>query len=95
MRSGKNRIRLGAIQQPVCINTITINPGDIIFGDDDGVLVLPARLLDELIAKAKNIKRTENSIAQALDQGVSLKKARADYRYDQPWIGTLNNQEDD
>jgi regulator of RNase E activity RraA len=88
MRSGKNRIHKLCEQQPVTINGVTINPGDIIFGDDNGVLAIPRHSIDEIIVKAANIRLTEQKILTAVRAGSSLEKAREKYRYDQPWSGS-------
>lgn len=87
MRSGKNRIHKVGQQCPITINGVLINPGDIIFGDDNGVLVIPRQIISDILDKAKKIKRTEHHISSALENGSSLAQARADYRYDQPWLG--------
>lgn len=86
MRSGKNRVYKSGESCQLIINEQVINPGDIIFADDDGALVIPQNLLDEVISKAENIKATEKKIIAAVKAGSSLAKARQDYRYDQPWI---------
>lgn len=86
MRSGKNRIHKVGQQCPIIINGVMINPGDIIFGDDNGVLVIPLHLVNDVIDKAKNIKLAEQNISMAIENGSSLAQARADYRYDQPWL---------
>lgn len=87
MRSGKNRIHKVAEQCPLIINEVTINPGDIIFADDNGVLVIPKQLISEVIEKAEKVKFTERNITKAIQEGFSLEQARSDYRYDQPWLG--------
>ncbi len=92
MRSGKNRIHKVEEQKPLLINGVTIEPGDIIFADDNGVLVIPKNLLSDILAKAKNIKLTEQNITSAIQEGSSLAQARIDYRYDQPWLGAKKNQ---
>lgn len=92
MRSGKNRIQKISEQSPLLINGITINPGDIIFADDNGVLVIPQHLLVEILNKAKNIQLTEQNIATAIKEGSTLEQARIDYRYDQPWLGIKRNE---
>lgn len=86
MRSGKNRVYMADEQCPLNINGIAIKPDDIIFADDNGVLVIPAYLVTEIIEKAHNIKITEQRINAAVQRGVSLEEARKDYRYDQPWL---------
>lgn len=87
MRSGKNRIHKVQEQTPLLINGVAINPGDIIFADDNGALVIPQHLLTDILHKAENIKLTEQHIATAIKAGASLEQARIDYRYDQPWLG--------
>lgn len=87
MRSGKNRIHKISEQQPLIINGVTINPGDIIFADDNGALVIPQLELITILDKAENIKLTEQNISTAIKEGSSLEQARIDYRYDQPWLG--------
>ncbi|ARG96596.1 RraA family protein [Legionella micdadei] len=86
MRSGKNRVYKSAEQCPLMVNGVTINPGDFILGDDDGVLVIPQHLVDEVISKAENIQATESKIITAVKAGSTLEQARKDYRYDQPWL---------
>lgn len=92
MRSGKNRVHKVSEQCPLTINHVTINPGDIIFADDHGVLVIPKHLLVEILDKAEKIKLTEQHISMAIKEGSSLEKARIDYRYDQPWLSTEKNK---
>lgn len=87
MRSAKNRAYKASEQVTINIEGITINPGDIIFGDDLGVLVIPKHLINEVIEKAENIKITEQKIVHAIiHDKMSLHNARQKYRYDQPWL---------
>lgn len=85
MRSGKNRVYKAQEQCPLSIQGITIQPGDIIVGDDDGVLAIPYLLLNEILAKVKNVNTTEKAIVAALKEGMSLKDARKIYHYEKPW----------
>jgi regulator of RNase E activity RraA len=86
MRSGKNRIHKANEQCPLSINGVIINPGDIIFADDNGVLTIPIRLLGDIIDKANNIRVTENKIKSAIQSGATLEQARKEFHYDQPWL---------
>lgn len=90
MCSGKNRVYKSGEQCPLIINQILINPGDIIFADDDGVLVIPQERFDEVVCKAENIQATERKIIEAVKAGSSLEQARKDYRYDKPWLVNLS-----
>nr|WP_035918507.1 RraA family protein [Legionella fairfieldensis] len=86
MRSGKNRVYKSSEQHPLVINGVTINPGDIVFADDNGVLIIPHFLLDEIINKAERIKHTEKKIIAAVKGGSSLAQARKNYHYAKPWL---------
>lgn len=86
MRSGKNRVQKIAEKCPLTINGIVVCQGDMMFGDDNGVLVIPAHLVDDIIIKAENIRRTEENILLAIKNGVSLEQARLDFHYSEPWL---------
>ncbi len=86
MSSGKNRVYKSNEQCPLTISGVTINPGDLICADDDGALVIPLPLVDEVISKAEKVKSSERKIIAAVKAGSSLAQARRDYRYDQPWL---------
>jgi len=86
MRSGKNRVRKIAHQITIEIMGVKIQPGDIAFGDDNGVVMIPQTHIDEVIKRAENIKKTEEKILESIKQGEKLITARQKYRYDQPWL---------
>lgn len=56
---------------PVEINGVRIAPGDIVFGDLDGVLVIPKHAEEEAIRKALEKSSTENKVRDAIQGGMS------------------------
>ena len=42
MRTGKDRVQLAAVGEILRIDNVTIRPGDLVCGDADGVVVVPA-----------------------------------------------------
>lgn len=57
-------------------NGIRINPGDIVFGDRDGVLIIPKEAEEEAFVKAMEKASGENRVLQALrDEGMSSVEA--------------------
>jgi len=60
---------------PVEINGVRIAPGDIVFGDLDGVLVIPRHAEEEAIRKALEKASTENKVRDAIQQGMSTVQA--------------------
>ncbi|WP_017934578.1 RraA family protein [Nocardioides sp. Iso805N] len=81
MRTGKDRVEVADQQVPVALGDVQVRPGDIVVGDDDGVVVIPAHRLDEVGRIAEDIGVTEDAIAAAVVEGMSISDARAKYGY--------------
>lgn len=81
MRTGKDRVRVEATGEPVTIGGIRVEPGDWLRGDADGLVVVPASRITETLEIATEIHVAEERIRQAIEEGVSLRQARADNRY--------------
>jgi regulator of RNase E activity RraA len=60
---------------PVEIESVRIRPGDIIFGDRDGVLVIPKEAEEEAVRKALEKAGTENAVRIAIERGMSTVEA--------------------
>jgi 4-hydroxy-4-methyl-2-oxoglutarate aldolase len=60
---------------PVEIHGVRIAPGDIVFGDLDGVLVIPRHAEEEAIRKALEKSSTENKVRDAIRNGMSTVQA--------------------
>jgi 4-hydroxy-4-methyl-2-oxoglutarate aldolase len=60
---------------PVEINGVRIQPGDIVFGDLDGVLVIPRAAEEEAIRRALEKASTENRVREAIERGMSTVEA--------------------
>jgi regulator of RNase E activity RraA len=86
MRSGKNRVYKAQEQCSISIGGIVINPGDMIVADDNGVLAIPASLVDDIAYKAQTVKRVEDDIIKSVQAGLSLAEARKKHGYDKPWV---------
>lgn len=85
MVSGKNRVELAATGQNIVIGDVTVRPGDIVVGDDNGVLVVPVEYATEVAARAESVQRTETAIAEAVAGGQRLDEARRRFGYARPW----------
>jgi regulator of RNase E activity RraA len=62
------------------IGGIRIRPGDFLFGDIDGVCVVPVEAADEVFSKALEKARGEKLVKKALEQGSSAVAAFEKYR---------------
>jgi regulator of RNase E activity RraA len=54
---------------------VRIEPGDIVFGDVDGVCVIPAKAEREVFMRAVEKARGEQTVRQALEAGMSAQAA--------------------
>jgi len=60
---------------PVEIAGVRVDPGDIVFGDIDGVCVVPRKAEREVFVKALEKARGEKQVQQAIQSGMSAQEA--------------------
>jgi regulator of RNase E activity RraA len=70
-----NRQKVVAFDVRVEIDDVTIEPGDVIVADKDGVAVVPARLADEVLAEALDKAGKEDQFRDAVRGGMPLLEA--------------------
>ena len=59
-------------QVPIICGGAPVQPGDIVHGDEDGVVVFAAQRLRQVTARALEIKRNETEVARRLRRGRPL-----------------------
>lgn len=64
---------------PIEFGGVTVHPGDIVFGDRDGVLIVPSELEKEVFSAAIEKARSEKVVRKALEQGMSSEDAFEKY----------------
>ena len=73
------RWELEATQVPVAIGRVRIEPGDWIVGDDDGVVVVPAAIAEDVLVEAEAKAVTESEIRAAVRNGMAPLEAYERY----------------
>jgi regulator of RNase E activity RraA len=76
MLGGGGRVRIEAKQVPVVIGGVYVCPGDVIFGDADGVIVIPQGREQEVLDVADALDRADENIRNGILGGMSLVEAR-------------------
>ena len=61
------------------IGQVTIHDGDLIFGDVDGVLIIPKQVADEVIEKALEKAAGEKVVRKAIESGMTATAAFEKY----------------
>ncbi len=64
---------------PLSIGGVKIQPGDILFGDIDGVCVIPQSAEEEVFNKALEKARGEKTVRSAIQNGMTAKEAFETY----------------
>lgn len=85
-----------AINEPIACGDVAVFPGDIIVGDDDGVMVVPANMVDEVADECLRMTLYEEFVLERVRNGQKIiglyplvdEQIRMDF--DQ-WKANLNN----
>jgi regulator of RNase E activity RraA len=72
----------GNINVPVTVGGMIVNPGDIVIGDSDGIVAVPAALAAEVAAKAHEKIRVEQETLAAIRAGT----------YSSAWVDAILKQ---
>jgi 4-hydroxy-4-methyl-2-oxoglutarate aldolase len=71
-RSPSKWVERGEVSVPVTCGGITVFPGDLVFGDEDGVVVVPSRKLAQVAEKANEYVAKEVEMAAIVNAGKTL-----------------------
>lgn len=79
--TGKTRLKLEALGEPVTIGGIAVRPGDLVVGDDTGIIVVPRGDLERVLDAVERMLATDTAVEQALHAGKSFSEAAAAANY--------------
>ena len=65
------RFRMIGYQLPIQIGNVFISPGDVVFGDIDGVIIIPRDIAYEVLVRAEQILGHEVEIRNWVKEGIS------------------------
>ena len=68
---GTTKVTPGFINKQICISNVIIEPGDVIRGNSDGVVVVRYGDLEEVILKAEKIIEKEDKVLKKIKNGLS------------------------
>lgn len=69
------RTQVADFRCPIEIGGVWIDPGDLIFGDLDGVVIVPRALEVEVVQRALEKARAERVVRKAIEEGMSATAA--------------------
>lgn len=74
------RTAVVAHREPVVCGGVTVGPGDVVYADEDGIVVVPGSLLEETATRAFEKVAGENAARTAIRDGALLREAFDRYR---------------
>jgi 4-hydroxy-4-methyl-2-oxoglutarate aldolase len=75
----KGRTDIVAINEPIEISGVTVRSGDLILGDEDGVVVIPEAVIEETLRLSREKVSGENVVRTELANGMPITEAFAKY----------------
>jgi 4-hydroxy-4-methyl-2-oxoglutarate aldolase len=76
----KGRLDVISYGTPIRCGGVEVSTGDIIFGDHDGVVVIPESVAQEVLPKALEKVEDETGMRQALQQGMGVVEAFREHK---------------
>lgn len=75
------RAKITGFNKPLRIGKVYIKPGDFVFGDIDGVVVIPRSVAEKVLNRAEEIRNGEKDIRTRVKTGFSARKIVEDGGY--------------
>ena len=75
---------LGTVNLPILFGEVTVNPGDLVLGDDDGIVIVAAKDMEKVLAASRKRVENEEQKSAALKSGttsVELNKLEPVFKY--------------
>ena len=69
---GTSKASKGTVNHPIVVGNVLVNPGDIVLGDDDGVVIIPFDIAEKALTAAEARKAKEAKVMERLRNGESL-----------------------
>ena len=73
--TGRTRLKVTALNEPVTLDGVAVAPGDLIVADGTGVVSLPGGRAADIVARAEALQCDDERAAEEIRQGLSFSAA--------------------
>ncbi len=73
--TGRTRLKVTALNEPVTLDGVAVAPGDLIVADGTGVVSLPGGRAADIVARAEALQRDDERAAEEIRRGLSFSEA--------------------
>jgi len=77
--TGRTRLKVEAIGEPVTVDGVRVEPGDMVVADGTGVVILPVDRAAEIISVAEGFAADDAAAIEDLAKGLNFSEAMAKY----------------
>lgn len=81
MRTGKDRVQVGGVNESIGIGKVRVDPRDIVVADANGVVIVPRDRAHEVAEVARKIEQSEDGIRELISSGATIAEAREKLGY--------------
>ncbi|KAJ5378047.1 demethylmenaquinone methyltransferase family protein [Penicillium cataractarum] len=81
MRTGKDRVQVGGVNESVGIGKVRVEPRDIVVADANGVVIVPRARAREVAEVARKVEESEDGIREMIAGGATIAEAREKLGY--------------
>jgi regulator of RNase E activity RraA len=80
--TARGRVMEEATNVMIQFGGVQVRPGDIVFGDKSGVVVVPLERLDDVVRKAESLYEKEEAMIADIKSGMSMIEVDEKYNYE-------------
>lgn len=81
MRTSKDRVQVGGVNESIGIGKVRVNSRDIVVADSNGVVIVPRDRAREVAALSRTIEKSEQGIREMISEGSTISEAREKLGY--------------
>lgn len=78
--TGRTRLKVNAINVPITIDGVTVEPGDVIVADSTGIVVVPHADAERVAQLAETYARDDRAAEDEIRKGLSFSEAMAKFK---------------
>lgn len=79
--TGKTRLNLQELGEPVSIGGVAVSQGDLVIADDTGIVVVPRAELQRVLAEAERMLEVDYAVEKGVKTGKTFSEAAAAANY--------------
>ena len=74
------RWNIDSFDIPIKVGNVTIEPGDYVLGDIDGVLIIPQAIIQEVVEQTVAVATKEDVVRASLQDGGNIRELFEEYK---------------